>query len=356
VIGIAALISLTAAAPAAHAENTVSEEPLLVVVEADPGSADAQALRAAVERELGVPVVSAADGNVERTRGTLSISADGRGRVVLAYRDDRGHELWRTTAVPDDPVGVVSTVAFLAGNLVRNEADAWVESSSGPASAWTDPEKAAEGGRTVAYVAPSDAPISNRPAPSDRTATKDAAASHPSGAEQRALVREHPQRAFRALTDRWLVSAGGGVTVGELVAGTATVGFARNFGRAAVGALFSTSHGGGRVGPNGAEVTHGLHSLAATADLRVPAGRTVLEAGAAFGASVYSFRGDVSYSGITPYGAVRVTLVIPLVPSLDLLISGTGVTTFRTLDAGGEARGFSPFRAGASLGLRGRFP
>lgn len=106
-----ALWALALALPRARAEG---EPPLAVVVD---DAALAAELRQAVSDELHVPTTDrAAPGSAALFIGRAE------GRLVVRYRRPDGSHVERSVPLPDAPRDVVRTSAWLAGNLVRDEA------------------------------------------------------------------------------------------------------------------------------------------------------------------------------------------------------------------------------------------
>ncbi|AGP37883.1 LA_2272 family surface repeat-containing protein [Sorangium cellulosum] len=126
--GVALLRALAAAgafaAAAAPPARALAEEPRAagvdLVVDGAPWTLDPDAVRAAVERELGAgvtPVPAAAAG-----RPTLVLRGEPDGRVTLSYTAADGRRIERTIDIPGEPDRAAEAIALLAGNLVRDEA------------------------------------------------------------------------------------------------------------------------------------------------------------------------------------------------------------------------------------------
>ncbi|MDB4981716.1 MAG: hypothetical protein JWM82_2468, partial [Myxococcales bacterium] len=123
-IGFVVLAGGATARPAFAAE-AVARAPLLVVVEAGPGAGcDAEAVREAIANELGAsvvapmarPLVALASPRVD----TLLVALD-RERIVLTLRGRGDRDLTRSVAVPAERAARLRMVAWLAGNLVRDQ-------------------------------------------------------------------------------------------------------------------------------------------------------------------------------------------------------------------------------------------
>src|SRR4051812_38281750 len=101
------LSTLAAFAPPAHADlaNAPEAAPPVVLDAARvaTGAIDPNAVREAVARELGVPVVVASStAPAVAPRGHLTIALDAARRIVVVYRDAAGNEVIRATAMPHD--------------------------------------------------------------------------------------------------------------------------------------------------------------------------------------------------------------------------------------------------------------
>ena len=97
--------------------------PVVVDVDATAQSLPEDSIRDAIAHELGAPVIAPGEPTAQPPRGTLRIMMDDQRRIVLIFRDAAGREVWRTVTRPDDPAAALATIAFLAGNLAREEAD-----------------------------------------------------------------------------------------------------------------------------------------------------------------------------------------------------------------------------------------
>jgi hypothetical protein len=106
---------LVVRAPIALAEGALS---LALDVEPSAETIDAEALRATLEEDLGVPVV------LQRAaeQPTIAIRADGGDRVVVVFRRQGRRDVERTIDVPADRGLAAETIAFAASNLARDEA------------------------------------------------------------------------------------------------------------------------------------------------------------------------------------------------------------------------------------------
>lgn len=96
--------------------------PVVVHVQTADDAISRESIRDAIHNELRVPTVFAEDPQATTNVSRLTVEIDARHQLVVTYRDALGHQVARTVAAPDDPMAVVATVAFLAGNLARDEA------------------------------------------------------------------------------------------------------------------------------------------------------------------------------------------------------------------------------------------
>jgi hypothetical protein len=114
-------------AHAAPSEVPNSESParavpeLCVQIISGPSPLEPEPLRAAIEKELGVKTTSAATAT---SIGTVRVES-GRGSLVtIRYASaDGSTQLQRRIALPVDPARRATVIAWIVGNLVRNEAD-----------------------------------------------------------------------------------------------------------------------------------------------------------------------------------------------------------------------------------------
>jgi hypothetical protein len=114
-----ALAVVTAPSTRAHAEEPRAAG-MVLILDGAPWSLEPEAVRAAVEHELGRPVTlapAAAPG-----QASLVLHGEPGGRVSLTYHAEDGRQIRRTIDMPSDPAGGPETVALLAGNLVRDDA------------------------------------------------------------------------------------------------------------------------------------------------------------------------------------------------------------------------------------------
>jgi hypothetical protein len=98
--------------------------PVLVEVSLSPQVVDAEALRAAIGKELDCPVV--VDREVNHS-GEIVIKAASPGQVAVTFvTPERMAPLRRVVALPQMPEHRVQLIAWLVGNMARNEAAEWL--------------------------------------------------------------------------------------------------------------------------------------------------------------------------------------------------------------------------------------
>lgn len=115
-----------------------------VEVHQDRDVLDANAVRAAVGRELGADAVPANVAVASPPQGHLTIAIDAERRIVMVYRDATGREILRAVAMPHDPAAAVGMIALLAGNLARNEAQDLASTLGGAPAAVAAPAASAQ--------------------------------------------------------------------------------------------------------------------------------------------------------------------------------------------------------------------
>jgi hypothetical protein len=148
-----------AVAGAAHAQ--AEDAPVAVVVDLDADAPfDAETLRAAIARELGVAVTSAAPA----PGGTLSVSAHD-GHVVVAFDSADGkRQARRTFDPPPDPEQALRDVALMAVNLARDQAGEFIRPEPPPPSPSPAPPSPSPA-RAPAAAPSSDTPVCERAGP-----------------------------------------------------------------------------------------------------------------------------------------------------------------------------------------------
>jgi hypothetical protein len=197
------------AGTAGAAEPATGERPLLVVVETGPGAGcDGAAVRGAIEAELKARVAAPAAPPVvalSAPRSDILLVSVDRGRIVVTLRGRGDRELTRSIAAPTDRVERLRAVAWLAGNVARDQLAtltlpaAPAEPAAPPAAAESTPEPA------PAPEAPAAAPATQPP-----PATAPAASSAPPAAGVSTIAREAPQLS-RAAPPRWTLGVDTGL-------------------------------------------------------------------------------------------------------------------------------------------------
>jgi hypothetical protein len=115
--------------------------PVVVELRQDVSELDEGALRDAVARELGEPVLLEKDATTPSVIVTVEIHRDA-GELVVQRRDATG-TLVRHVPLPADPAEAMRTAVFLVGNLARDEASELVgEIRPEPAPAASRPSEA----------------------------------------------------------------------------------------------------------------------------------------------------------------------------------------------------------------------
>jgi hypothetical protein len=116
---------LAGVASTARADEATAAAAKVFVADVDPASSpvDAVALRAAIGRELDATAVAAGDPAAARALGAFVVSIDrAEHALVMTYRPRDAPPVTRTIQLPEGDAAVVRAVAFLAGNLARDEA------------------------------------------------------------------------------------------------------------------------------------------------------------------------------------------------------------------------------------------
>jgi hypothetical protein len=139
--------------------------PNVVVVET-PEGVDAEALRAAIGRELGAIAVGPTDPRGASRSGTVRVKIDPtRGELVVEY-EERPRVITRTVPIPANPDAVVKSAVFLAGNLARNEAAdlTWALRQSAPPTAPPEPKPTPGKARSIWIGAAAEMDVMSLPA------------------------------------------------------------------------------------------------------------------------------------------------------------------------------------------------
>jgi hypothetical protein len=174
--------------------RAVAGQPLLVVAELTPDAAvSAEEIRAQVAAELGDAVVGPADLEGATAVGTLIVEVDARA-AILAFHPREGAIRRRRVDLPADRHGRRKTIAWVAENLVRDQA-------AGVGEARVDQ---APVGPPEAPTAP-PAPLPAVPAASSSRSPASPAADLPVAAAQAQATSEVPSR--------WSLAVSGGPTL-----------------------------------------------------------------------------------------------------------------------------------------------
>jgi hypothetical protein len=224
------------ASACAFASPCRGQENRPIVISVQKGSdVAADDVRRAVASELGAPVVFAEDATdaavAERPpvdpRGAGWLEVDSRNGILrVAFRDSRGRRIEREMTAPADGAARVRTIALLAGNLARNEADDFAPKDRADPRAPSkappetgDPPSDDTRARVQVWIAPGEEVEVHvaRAEPARAPAT-------PSGAVAPAAqreTREPPPVASEGAVQRtlgWIAIAAGGASLGTGVA------------------------------------------------------------------------------------------------------------------------------------------
>jgi hypothetical protein len=178
--GLAVLVTalvLTSNARPASAAPLYSEGPLLVVVETGPGAeCDAAAVRAAIAAELHKEVVAPsttrATAAAAGAQPDMIVVAIDKDRIVLTLRGSAEKDLTRAIAAPSDRAAKLRAVAWLAGNLARDQISPLLAADDSGPPAMAPPATAPPASESLPAAGPppvedDDAPgvTRSRPAP-----------------------------------------------------------------------------------------------------------------------------------------------------------------------------------------------
>jgi hypothetical protein len=174
------VVGLSLISAGAHAAT----DPLLVVVEGAPSSGlDAGEIRRSIGRELSRRVVAPTDPEAPRSSQVLLVVSDG-GHIAMSLRSTDAGSAARTILAPRERAADLQAIAWLAGNLARDQVGMLIAAAPAPLPTTPPPTRAEMSSR----VEPPSLAISS------------------SGNGDADLVT----------TTRWTVSAAGGPTFGTL--------------------------------------------------------------------------------------------------------------------------------------------
>ncbi|MGE0791949.1 MAG: hypothetical protein AB7S26_40115 [Sandaracinaceae bacterium] len=105
--------------------------PPTVVVDVGALPLTPDAVREAVGAELEARAVAPEDA-AEPGAGRLVVRIDADERLIVEFIDAEGSRLVRTVAASDDPRALLMTIAFLAGNLARDQVSALIDRPGAP--------------------------------------------------------------------------------------------------------------------------------------------------------------------------------------------------------------------------------
>ncbi|HEY2900277.1 MAG TPA: hypothetical protein VGL59_06865 [Polyangia bacterium] len=112
---------LTAGPVCLAAATVETGPPLLVAVEAEPGfDLDAQEIRKAISAELGRKIVSPA-ATASTDAPDVLLVALSRARLVISFRGHADEQTVRSIPMPADHAARLRAVAWMAGNLARDQ-------------------------------------------------------------------------------------------------------------------------------------------------------------------------------------------------------------------------------------------
>jgi len=113
-----ACVVFSSTLPCAAQAGATSEDALTLTTEFAPDTFDAEELRAALERELSIPVQH----REQTSRARLEVTASSKEVVRVAFVRADGQRVERSVDVSSSGVHAIETLALLAANLMRDEA------------------------------------------------------------------------------------------------------------------------------------------------------------------------------------------------------------------------------------------
>lgn len=203
--GSSRLIALTAILAIIHSGEgraaELSEAPLLVVVETGPGAGcDAAAVRGAIAAELKARVAAPTSPPVvalSAQRSDVLLVAVDRDRIVVTLRGRADRELTRSIAAPADRASKLRAVAWLAGNVARDQLQTLALPDAVPA------------GQSPPPAAPDDAPLP----PVARVATEPPPVADLGGITPAASLARSQPLVRQATPPRWTLGFGVGTAM-----------------------------------------------------------------------------------------------------------------------------------------------
>ncbi len=158
---LAALPSTARTALAQTGSPAETESALAADIDVGSSGLDAEQLRAAIARELGVNVRL----SVKDESPALRVRLGNGRRATVRFQPPGERALERTVELPADPEPAYETVALLAGNLARNEASELLAQLRRPAP--SEPEPASEDGSPTSET-PKPEPAAPAPRPNPK--------------------------------------------------------------------------------------------------------------------------------------------------------------------------------------------
>lgn len=307
------LVSVTVGVTS-HAEEATAR-PLVVTVDQET-PLEGDQVRAAIGRELGVPVVALSGHGARDALGTLTITPSSMGRLLFVFRRPTGAEVWRLIDLGEDQEAMLRSIALLAVNLVNDQTsqllgDLVPSRSPGPAA--QEPAIEAE---PCEEPAPPPPPVPRRRA-------------------LREVIGEVRQQAFEVpwSTELQVVQA----FVANTISPRFELGAQRALGASRIVGLGLEVSGGRFTGCVRSEcIEVGQYSFVVASRLRIRAPSLILELGLALGLRLDQSRGQWNQSNhFSPLGQIRITMVIPVYWRLSLVVTNTAATTFRSIEAAG---------------------
>jgi hypothetical protein len=212
-------------------------EPLLVVVEAEPGADVAPAeIRAVLREELKTPILSPKDAKASDATRLLVVTLDGPA-IRVSLRESQSELVTRTVGAPSGQSARLRTIAWLAGNLARDQVTKIVDGPV-PGRTAVDTAPGASGSAPAsAGLQPAATPQPLQPPPPTSVATSTAVDS----------VAVTPSSATSNRASEWAVTVSAGPLLVPFPAGASIAG--SNISIAGLGSAYelrvqrSESHG-----------------------------------------------------------------------------------------------------------------